>query len=147
MKPLALGSSLLTIVGSVVSLTLPATAINTAFFAKTTQTLYLPTTGGQQLRLTQIFLPAGQWVINYSATAVNFGANDTVRCSVRARETGQNFSEHVAVVGTQQGASLGSTISGVTLANLIEPTTMVLTCTHDTTGTRYIDAGAEIVAY
>ncbi|MBN3945895.1 MAG: hypothetical protein HWQ38_05165 [Nostoc sp. NMS7] len=148
MKLLALTSSLLAIVGSVVSLTLPATAIGTALFAKTTTGLSLPTTGGQELRLTQILLPPGQWVINYSATAVNGGAADTVRCYVRARETGQILSGHVAEVGVQPGASLASTISGVTLVNLNEPTTMVLTCVQDNTGLGpYIDAGAEIAAY
>ncbi|MDZ8222881.1 hypothetical protein [Nostoc sp. ChiVER01] len=148
MKPLALSSSLLAIVGSVVSLTLPATAINAAYFGKTTQSLSLPITQGQELRLAEILLPRGKWIVNYSATAINFGANDTVRCYVRARETGQILSEHVAVVGTQQGASLASTISGVTVANLNEPTTMLLVCNHDNTGkTPIIDAGAEIAAY
>ncbi|MCC5622018.1 hypothetical protein [Nostoc sp. CHAB 5715] len=148
MKPLALGSSLLAIVGSVVSLTLPATAINVAYFAKTTQNLFLPTIGGAELRLAEIPLPRGQWIVNYSATAVNGGASDTVRCYVRARETGQILSGHVAQVGVEPGSSLASTISGVTLINLNEPTTMVLTCVHDVTGrTPYIDAGAEIAAY
>jgi len=148
MKPLALTSSLLAIVASVVGLTPPATAINAAFFAKTTQNLSLPITGGQELRLAEILLPRGKWIVNYSATAVNGGAADTVRCYVRARETGQILSGHVAEVGVQPGASLASTISGVTLVNLNEPTTMVLTCVHDVTGTTpYIDASAEIVAY
>ncbi|MHC5718779.1 MAG: hypothetical protein ACYTX0_43630 [Nostoc sp.] len=148
MKPLALTSSLLAIVGSVVGLTPPATAIGTAYSAKTTQGLNLPYYGGQELILTQILLPSGKWVINYSATAVNGGAADTVRCYVRARETGQIVSAHVAEVGLQPGASLASTISGVTLVNLNEPTTMLLICLQDNTGTRpYIDGGAEIVAY
>ncbi|MEH2416604.1 hypothetical protein [Nostoc sp.] len=148
MKPLVLSSSLLAIVASIVGLTPPATAINAAFFSKTTPTLFLPSTGGQELGLTEILLPAGKWIVNYSATAVNFGANDFVRCYVRARETGQVLTNHVAFVGAQQGASQASTISGVTLVNLNQPTTMVLTCAHDTTGrTPYIDPGAEIVAY
>ncbi|AUB36505.1 hypothetical protein COO91_02420 [Nostoc flagelliforme CCNUN1] len=148
MKPLALTSSLLAIVGSVVGLTPPAIAINVAYFAKTTQALYLPTIGGAELRLTQIFLPRGQWVINYSASPVNNTANDIVRCYVRARETGEILSIHATTAGVQLGASFVSTVSGVTLVNLSEPTTMVLTCTHDVTGpTPYIDPGAEIVAY
>ncbi|MCC5618635.1 hypothetical protein LC605_26805 [Nostoc sp. CHAB 5836] len=149
MKPLALTSSLLAIVGSVVSLTLPATAINAAFFAKTTQNLSLPITGGQELRLAEILLPRGKWIVNYSATAVNYGANNVVRCYVRARETGEILSIHATVVGgVQLGASAATTISGVTLVNLNEPTRMVLTCTQDQNGvTAYIDAGAEIVAY
>ncbi|MEH1843041.1 MAG: hypothetical protein V7L20_30990 [Nostoc sp.] len=148
MKPLALGSSLLAIVGSVVSLTLPATAINAAYFAKTTQNLYLPTTAFQELRLGEILLPRGKWIVNYSATAVNTGFNATVRCYVRAKETGEILSIHAAIVGVQLGASVASTISGVTLVNLNEPTRMVLTCSHDDTDrTPYIDSGAEIAAY
>ncbi|MEH2467006.1 hypothetical protein [Nostoc sp.] len=151
MKPLALGSSLLAIVGSVVSLTLPATAINAAYFAKTTQILYLPTIGGAELRLTQIILPRGKWVINYSATAANGGNNDIIRCYVRAKETGEILSGHITSAGSQLSASSITTISGVTLVNLSEPTTMFLTCSHDlnarTPYIQYIDSGAEIVAY
>ncbi|MEH1872402.1 hypothetical protein [Nostoc sp.] len=130
------------------SLTLPATAINAAFYSNTTQVLYFPPTGGQELKLTQIILPAGKWIVNYSATAVNDGTNGFVRCYVRARETGEILSIHAAVLGTQLGGSIGTTISGVTLVNLNKPTTMVLTCTHDVTNGRpFIDSGAEIVAY
>ncbi|MEH1929716.1 hypothetical protein [Nostoc sp.] len=149
MKPLALGSSLLAIVASVVGLTPPATAIGAAYSAKTTQALNLPYYVGQELILTQIGLPSGQWVINYSASPVN-GANidDIVRCYVRARETGQIFSVHAAEVGLQAPGAFVSTISGVTLVNLSQPTTVLLICTHDRTGsTPYIDPGAEIVAY
>ncbi|MHC5725629.1 MAG: hypothetical protein ACYT04_52965 [Nostoc sp.] len=148
MKPLALGSSLLAIVASVVSLTLPATAINAAFFGKRTQVLYFPPVGGQELRLAEILLPAGKWIVNYSATAGNDGTNGYVRCYVRARETGEILSIHAAVLGTQLGGSIGTTISGVTLVNLNKSTTMVLTCTHDATNGRpFVDSGAEIAAY
>ncbi|MBG1261837.1 hypothetical protein [Nostoc commune] len=148
MKPLALTSSLLAIVGSVVSLTLPATAINVAYFAKTTQGFDLPYYGGQELRLAEIVLPRGKWVINYSATAVNRALNDTVRCYVRAKETGEMISIHAAQVGLVAGTAFASTISGVTVVNLNEQTTMVLTCTHDGTGSGpYIEYGAEIAAY
>ena len=148
MKPLALSSSLLAIVASVVGLTPPATAIGTAYFAKTTQNLYLPTVANAELRLTQILLPRGKWIVNYSATAVNGGVNDTVRCYVRARETGEILSSHGVHVGVEPGASVASTISGVTLVNLSEPTTMVLTCSHDGTApASYIDGSAEIAAY
>ncbi|MBD2731980.1 hypothetical protein H6G96_38410 [Nostoc sp. FACHB-892] len=148
MKLLALSSSLFAIIGSVVSLTLPATAIGTAFFSKTTQALDLPSIANQELRLTQILVPAGQWIINYSASPVNTGSNDAVRCYVRARETGEILSIHATFAGTGAGASYVSTISGVTLVNLSEPTTMVLTCTRDRNGARiYIDPGAEIAAY
>ncbi|MEH2384369.1 MAG: hypothetical protein V7K14_00950 [Nostoc sp.] len=148
MKPLALSSSLLAIVASVVGLTPPATAIGTAYFAKTTQGLNLPYYGGQELILTQILLPSGKWVINYSASPVNGGINDIVRCFVRTKETGEILSAHATDVGVQLAASFVSTISGVTLVNLSQPTTVLLICTHDTTGTTpYIDPGAEIVAY
>ncbi|MBD2447104.1 hypothetical protein H6G76_07975 [Nostoc sp. FACHB-152] len=148
MKPLALGSSLVAIVGSVVSLTLPATAINVVYFSDTTQPLNLPTIGGAELRLTQISLPPGKWIINYSASPVNNTANDIVRCFVRAKETGAIISGHATTAGVQPGASFVSTISGVTVVVLSEPTTMVLTCTHDNTGPApYIDPGAEIAAY
>lgn len=139
---------MLAIVGSVVSLTLPATAINAAYFGNTTQNLYLPTTAFQELRLAEILLPRGKWIVNYSATAVNGEFNATVRCYVRARETGEILSIHAAIVGVQLGASVASTISGVTLVNLNEQTRMVLTCCHDDTDrTPYIDSGAEIAAY
>lgn len=148
MKPLALTSSLLAIVGSVVSLTLPATAINAAYFAKTTQVLYFPPVGGQELRLAEILLPRGKWIVNYSATAGNDGTNGIARCYVRARETGEIISIHAAALGTQLGGSITTTIGGVTLVNLNQPTTMVLICTHDyTNGRPFIDYGAEIVAY
>ena len=71
-----------------------------------------------------------------------------MRCYVRARETGEILSLHATTAGVQLAASFASTISGVTIVNLSEPTTMVLTCSHDGTGSGpRIEASAEIAAY
>lgn len=145
MKRLTVCGSLLAIVGSTIGFTTAATAIP-ATLQKTQQAVTLPTPDGQPAVLLQLRVPAGRKVITYSATAVNFGNNEIVRCGVRVN--GNFTSVHAAQVGVQPAGAFASTISGVDFLNSSVPTSVELACVHDGAGdVPYIDPGAELAVF
>ena len=106
----------------------------------------MPPTDEVPYILHQFTVPAGKRVISYSATAANGGANEVVRCGVRAN--GTFLSAHAAQVGTQAGGTYLSTISGVTFYNSSVPYTLDLVCLHGSgSDVPYIDPGAEVAVY
>lgn len=146
MKRLTLCSFVLAIVGSTVGFTSLATAIPTEFYAKTTGSLSLPVADGVTFVLLQRNVPAGSWVVNYSATVVNSGANEVARCGVRVN--GTFLSVHAANVGSGAGAAYATTISGVGFTNSSTSRTVDLACVHDGFGSvPSIDPGAELAIY
>lgn len=147
MKRLTLCGSLLAIAGSTIGFAPSATAIP-AIYRTTNQITYLPSADNVPLIIHQFTVPAGQRVINYSVTAVNyFGPIEYVRCGVRAN--GTFLSNHAALVGIDAGGTHASTISGVTFYNSSVPYTLDLVCSHDggNAGFPIIDPGAEVAVY
>ncbi|MEH2061652.1 MAG: hypothetical protein V7K50_05160 [Nostoc sp.] len=146
MKRLTLCGSLLAIVGSTISFTIPATAIE-AIFRTTTQYLNLPFNNDEQLIIHRVTVPAGSKVITYSVSVTNYYVGEFVRCGLRAN--GSFVEQHTAVVGGGQSATNAATISGVTYRTSTVPYTLDLVCSHDGGGTSIptIDAYAELAVF
>lgn len=147
MKRLTLCGSLLAIAGSTIGFAPSATAIPSAFYQRTNQDSPLVVADNTRTPILVQVVPAGRYVINYSASVLNTGIIETTRCGVLVN--GREISNHLAVVGlipTQIGSN---TISGVAVTRSNVPLTIQLACSHDGggNGVPVVQAGAELAIF
>lgn len=103
----------------------------------------LPTMGGQNTTVLSVRLPAGSWVVTSDAVAVNFGANDIVRCGI--------YRGAVQLSGMSAEVATGHVVADIpTTGGFIRTTgsKVTLQCWHDAdVAGEYIDPGATLTAH
>ena len=116
-----------------------------AVVTKTTQTP-LSATGGAEVTINKLKLPAGKWIVRYDDTLVRTGpVNDDIRCYLR---TSTKSNGHALQAGNVD--PVVGTLSGTIALKLKSATTVRNTCAHDQTtggGNYYVDPGATMWAH
>jgi hypothetical protein len=102
----------------------------------------LDNTGGVLTAVESLSLPRGQWTITSTATAVNFGAGDFIRCRI---DDGLNPLDGGST--TYLAGTVGDLANAAT-AKTSSPLTVRLACEHDADASNqiYIDPGATLLA-
>ena len=138
----------LTAVGSVANSADASTAkaaVANAIFQKGSVTT-LPTAGGATATVASMAVPAGDWVVQSKANAVNWGPEDYIRCAMFAASTviGVSSTTHLGTHPGNGGTHVGMLASMGVLHTSV-PTTITLRCSHDFNqpgGAPYVEDGA-----
>jgi hypothetical protein len=123
----------------------PANAAR-VFEARTSALTPLSPTVNQMTTVLQLAIPAGRWVINSNAIAVNFGTYDIMRCQILKGTKVLDASG--TNVGQADGLPVAAHLVNQVVFRTLSTTTISLRCNHtevDQTQDIYIDLGASLI--
>ncbi|MEK8031252.1 hypothetical protein AACH06_10530 [Ideonella sp. DXS29W] len=113
------------------------------YSVKNNAATYLPASPGWTA-VASLTVPAGEWIVNSLAPAVNFGPNDILRCQLTV--DGAQVSQSSAMMGGGDGFPAASPIPNLAVVVLAAPQTIALSCGHDANvGSQRIDPGSWLV--
>jgi len=103
---------------------------------------------GGATTINSLFLPAGTYLLTFTATVVNFSSGgDFFRCSLFS--AGQPFAGNTVWLGPDDGSVATMTVQGVVTLTFGGTTSTGSSCSHDsalTGGAVYLDPGATLTA-
>jgi hypothetical protein len=121
-----------------------ATTVNTVF--RQAPVVSLPAVGGTPTTIVSMTVPAGNWVVQSKANAVNWNREDYLRCAVFADQqlVGVGSTAHLGAHPANGGTYVGL-LSNLGVLRASAPVAVTLQCSHDftsTSGAPYIEDGA-----